>query len=145
MSPPSVKWGQGSLFPDENRPGTEGNPYAVKAAQRLAMARANIERLWQIDRAAAVRLAQAAHVPLWGRCPLEDARWNLLALFEPARFLNTLAQVAQRRWKAFGLLVTPLRGSPVLDLITDADWRTIPLAPELAALVAQPRPSHGQA
>ena len=145
MNPPAVKWGRDGLFPEFDIAPPVASPEAVKAARLFEMARANLPRLWAIDRAAAARLEKAHHVPLWGRCPLEDARWNLLAVFEPARFLNQLAQIAQRRWKASGLSVTRLTGSPALNLIEDEEWRSLTLAPELAALVAQPRPPHGHA
>ena len=145
MKPPVIKWGRDCLFPEYDIAGPDACPIARKAALLFAMARANLPRLWEIDRAAAALLQEASHVPLWGRCPLENARFKLLAKYEPAHFLNQLAQCAQRRWKAFGLTVTRLTGSPALDLIGDDQWLTLPLAPELAALAAQLRPPHGHA
>ncbi len=145
MSPPITHGGQGDLFPGDIGPGRDASPDALKAAELVRMARARISCLWEIDRAAVRMLIEAPGVPLRGRCALELARFIQEARKEPAHFWNALAQIAQRRWKAAGLRVSFLRGSPALDLISDAEWRTLPLAPELAALVAQPRPPHGQA
>lgn len=145
MKPPATPGGQGDLFPDDDCPGGDASPDAVKAASLLRLARARPFCLCEIDRAALRMLKEAPGVPLRGRCALELARFILEARGEPGHFLNQLAQIAPRRWKAFGLIVSPLTGSPALDLITDEQWRTLALAPELAALVAQPRPPHGRA
>jgi len=145
MKPPTTQEGQGDLFPEDNGPGNDVTPAALKAAELVRMARARILCLSEIDGAAARMLKEAPGVPLRGRCALELARFIQEARNEPAHFWNALAQIAQRRWKAAGLRVSFLRGSPALDLISDAEWRTLPLAPELAALVAQPRPPHGHA
>jgi hypothetical protein len=104
----------------------------AEAINALRRAHASLQKLWEIDRAAARLLIDAPNVPLSGRCALELARFHSAARGLKGGFRNSLAQAAQRRWKAAGLPVTVLRRSSSLDLVDDGAWRTLSIAPELA-------------